>query len=616
MQLRTALLFLLAFVSSLNCASFCAASNTEESSERVRRLRALLDSVDQAKDDFKPFDKTLVDATRSRLKLSRSILESRINFSSPETAEGWKKYLRWDELTEILESKQSSARKTAVLLIDVIKRLKMNYAGLEQVEFVQFRKDLTDLKNATIYANRKNFENDFKVRIKALKKYLELEIKSPTISNANSIGRVVGVFDDAGLVPDLVKEIRREYGRPNIVFSVSEDLVNELAYQQPVRNSQPVNEIILGTQQSGNATTKGFMQVDFKPSWNQANLILNLEGITQTSTVGTRGVPVFGQISFHSRGHTRVHTESRLFFGDTGLQASPTAAQCQTNSTLVGICSPNLIKDIVRREIHKNTPEANYIASRRAEIKLQNEVDSQVNEIVYKTNQQYRDKVIAPLVRTDTVPRSYRVASTEKSLLFEACQAGVYQLGAFSKPQNNLNEPVTVHIHESLIANYLETMLASEKIDYQQIEKLNLPKDPNNKDLGEWEIALYPIQPVRVEFRDGITFFIKLAQMKVDRTTVKRPMTISAKYKVDANQGFNLVRDGKINLEFDGKAIKTLAQSTLKANFEESLEESLPQKIDLSNIKLPANVQLQGKPSIKTLSAKDGWLSLGMVLLQ
>jgi hypothetical protein len=291
----------------------------------VARVSDLPAAAAQAQDQFKPVSDEQLAAGKTALLAAHAKLDK---YLSGANGAAWKKYLLWDKLAEQLKSDAPD--------VDVLKAVYQQYVADKQgLEMPVFANVGTAVDNFThlVAARRAETKDTFIEQIKGLIDELQQYAATPSEELAYALGNRLGWLDNARQSGVLVRAIRQRYTRPNFQARLSSRLV-AAGIQQPVDETAPVRDTILGTAISGTGRTVGKLGVRLIPNPNQAELETVLSGTVSTRTVGYNG-----PATIHASGVTDVVGRKRIVFDEKGLASYPATATAKTRTRINGVAA-------------------------------------------------------------------------------------------------------------------------------------------------------------------------------------------------------------------------------------------------------------------------------------
>jgi hypothetical protein len=431
--------------------------------------------------DFAPITPEQFAAIRGEM---RSRAEALMRFLGTDTplARGWKKFLKWDQLTPHLAGDFQVTNRSLGELDEVLQRLHSNTPGLELPPFVNLAKAATHYRSLVTWAVprfREDPRSDYERLLTAIGQELMRQIERPTTETAWKIGRILGVVEVLGSAPDFVQTIRRRFAQPNIQGFVSANVIKRMP-NRPVNQVRPVNDCILGTTILGTACTLGNVQYELVPSGNSVKLAVHLTGHAHSETNGFHH-----PVQIRSNGETFFTGHKLLTFTDEGFVGDPAQVSANTHTHINSISKTggnfgrHLVEKVAWRRALEQQPQAEAISSQHTETRVANEFNDFVRRDLGDLRRRYEEKIRNPLIRRAVSPEMLRMSSQPDGVKVQTVFAARNQLGAYGPPPKP--EPgadLVLQIHESAVNNYMPLALASAKISQQSVE--NPPKLEGN----------------------------------------------------------------------------------------------------------------------------------------
>lgn len=511
-------------------------------------------AIEAARGEVRPLTDQDLSKARQDVIAAMQSLNGQLAAGGTEHKSGWKSYLRWDELS--VEMDQDRPNPTVLRAIH--ERLRRNHQGLELSAFVNLRDAIYEYANLLAFTARGDFPAYYQTVLNELAKTWEAYQASPSYDTAHRVGRIVGLLDASHQAPQLVTQVRANFAHPNVVAWVSEDFANA-ALRRSVDDVTPVSEMILGTHQTGTAHTQGWVEFQFEPNSESAQLLATLTGETVTQNVGRRPIGR-KSILIHSTGYTSVNASKRIKLTKDGVYAYPARACCRTKTQIHCIQSPPLISGLVASQVYSKKPEAEQIASGRAASRIQRRFNDQVDDAVRNNQVGKRIQLRSVLKRLDCRPEGTQSTTSSEHLEYRVWQFGPLQLGAASRPPSRLaDHDFGLTLHESSVNNFLESVLGGKNMTRDRL--INLVNRRSNdaatelkSKLGEedWSILFPTTKPVIFEMRDGaIVFTLTGSRFTRDGQPIPDAMKISATYRpTRTDQGWVFRREGEISVEY------------------------------------------------------------------
>ena len=173
--------------------------------------------------------------------------------------------------------------------------------------------------------------------------------------------------------------------------AVSSSLLNQLLHV-PINDQSQVGDVILGTYVSGDAQTFARGSVQLLPSRDFAALDFYLDGITESTTTGHRGI-----FEIHNQGRTEFTARKRIAFDALGMRLYATEAQAVAVAGEPSITTPlsgfagRLVSRVAYEIVQANRDAANAEASTVAARRVSQKLDQTLNEGI----QRWRRTIVA-----------------------------------------------------------------------------------------------------------------------------------------------------------------------------------------------------------------------------
>ena len=173
----------------------------------------------------------------------------------------------------------------------------------------------------------------------------------------------------------------------NLVYvQVSRRLLADYV-ERTVDRDTIVSDSILDTSITGTAHTQGKTDLVLDPDPNQAAAFLRFSGTIQSNTVGYNGPAIL-----HSSSQTSFLAQKQLTLDSSGLHLQATVAKASTSSSTNGIeiSLPGLRgrigERVAWRRVNETRGQADAIAARHVEARIEAAVDQQINSALSKVH--------------------------------------------------------------------------------------------------------------------------------------------------------------------------------------------------------------------------------------
>ncbi len=331
-------------------------------------------------------------------------------------------------LPQLQAQLRQSAGPDLKQLGEILARFDSGHDGLELRWFLDVRRALHNYL-ATAYAvGNKAIRGEYEKTLDKLAKGLDAYAVKPTTDEALRISEEVRWLEAAHQVPDLLADIHERLVHPNIVCQVS-PAVLAAAAAGPVDDCRCVHDCILGTDIQATAHTTGETSVELPADPNFGVMDTLFFGTTCSTSVGYNG-----PVTIFSTSTTDLAARKRLWFDPaSGLAAHEAASRADT-SICIGDIQSNKGRRIVERMAWKRAgqqqSQAEGVASRHAEARLNEQMDQQAAESIERANRDYVNKIRSPLSERELFPGRLQASTTPEAILLVGVQASGGKLAA------------------------------------------------------------------------------------------------------------------------------------------------------------------------------------------
>lgn len=220
-------------------------------------------------------------------------------------------------------------------------------------------------------------------------------------------------------VAEIVSKTRSCFKKPNFYLEIDEPTLASFA-GRPIDEEFVVCEKIRGAQASGVGRLTGDMTVKLRENNDKAEICLALSAAVATRTVGaSRGVRV------DSDNFGRVCAEKTVFWGETGLETSPSVARGTMKTRVNGVDSDRLMPLgglVVQSKVAKEVPKTEQESAARMSARVAAQLDEEANRQIAEFNKRWSR------TRNVASPENRAVrgveSRTEKERLFFSCLVG------------------------------------------------------------------------------------------------------------------------------------------------------------------------------------------------
>ncbi len=605
-----------------NVPSAPASSPAEDDSRSTEpeprpTLDQLMKACRKARDQFRPITQSVLQEARAHLAESVDRLDDRLK-ADKDHGNGWREYLQFDQLVELVERPGTLDPDQ---LDHFYSRLVAGHFGLELQCFVQLRRSLARYITLARAARYAELEQYYTSLLDTLEPQLAAPERVLSTEGLLLVADTVAQLEEIGQAETLIRLIRRYFSEANFHLVFSARLIGT-ALDRPIDERLPVYDVILGTELYGTAHTTGRMTSELVPRTDRAEIRTVLK-----VKVASRATGYNGPIRAFTVGTTEISTWKSLFLTPEGVFSAPAVSQAETESTIEGLCAVRggrLAERIAWRRAAAQKQQADWIASRHAEQRMNRQLDDEFRGPLERLNRAYDERIRESLRLRGAWPERMRVWSTGRQVVAEGFQAGVVGMGAAEPPPESPAEAdLVVSIHESLVncsaADVLAGMLVDENRLLEAVKQLlgEVPERLRGEE-GQppWRIALARTRPVIVAFRgDQISFTFRGRQYRRGRETYAG-MDITVRYKIE-HDGTSLIARRVGSVEAfppgfqPGQSQRLSArQQVLRTSLEGRLTKLFAEKLTLQPMELPPRWPTPGVLVPIGWRADRGWMML------
>lgn len=573
----------------------------------------LVDLINKVQSQLDPEKFPSIEAARARVDAAVKRLEGFLSTSNEHGA-NWLAFLKWDSFKKELEKPTPSFEA----LIQIEKNFRQNYQGLEMSQFADVRNELVGYIKALRYGVNKPFTiTIMKDRLNKMAAHVQAPEMTINSESLRDIGETLEYLYEANQSPELVQNIKNRFSHSNVRVLVSSEFVSR-KLTRPVNESNPVNEVILGTQIYGQSHVNGVVTPTLLPNTSQATVRLNMAGEFCSDNIGYNR-----SVKLYSQGSGTVAACETLMLTNDGLVSLQDTGSDANLFTQINNIEANLktIQKIATKQAAKKKPEADAIAEGRLVNRVRNQFHEQLQSQISEANVRLRNPQIPAVSRLGlTMP-------TRSSWSSDNYLALMWKLGTYTQLTAPSSCPlvvspvgVSVQLHQSAIPNLIDPILAGRVLkntetgqlvsQFGELSKGIVKEDPNEE---PWSITMNAFHPIEIDFDNGlVTFRIRTTRLDKGDQALPHSATIEATYQiVVADNAIQLNRQGDVRVEFSernqrGSRAVTL-RGFLRRKFEEVFKAELLDKPFRPFDKLPQ--ELAGL-QLTSITMDDGWIQL------
>jgi len=577
--------------------------------------------IDQARGHFRDTTREDVTAARAEALDKMEDLKTILN-AAEDHGKAWRDYLLWDRLTTQLNNETGVDRAE---LEAILRRFDAGYPGLELPAIRRLRVALKRYYRHVLGVNDPRLRDEFARRLEQLEHLVGLLSTSDQGKVLQKISCQLAWAKQHEQVPAMVKAIRDLAPETNAGLAVSRDLLARVT-RESIDRAEPLTDCILGTTVYGTSFLAGSMVVVPAPGDGVIRLETRLRGEVDAVGRGYHG-PVRASVV----GAAPVHATGGILFGPLGFRREPARGHVFVRGRPTAIwtiygnpLADALVTRVARRRAAKTQQLANYIASRHAEQRLEQQFDEELETRLSALQHAYLKNFRKPLLRHDMFPRVFRAKSHENGAKVDLLLAADAQTGApHPPPASRHHAALSAHIHETALNNLADKLLGGRTVSDARLAKslrqlFGAQSDGTvHEQEDDFQIVLASERPLTFTMDDSV-LTVKIRADLFMTTTNKYPaMTVTVRYKVHLAGGdVQAQRVGEIDVlppDFEENAKRRLsARETAARRFiTRTLESELKQTYHLQGLSLPDEFGRFGALALTELIVDDGWLKLG-----
>ena len=580
---------------------------------RVVQAPSLSDAALAADASFVPAPKEEAVQRKAALESALAKLEKHL---TGDNGQRWREYLRLDSLHEQLQAETPDINTLAT----VERQFTADHAGLEMPIFADVGTAL-DRYISIVVARRDELKDQYVAQLQGLAKELKQYADDPSEDVAVQIGAKLGWLQRVRQAGGLVRAVRRRFSRPNLYVQASAGLV-AAGIEQPVDDTSPVRDHILGTDITGTGHTVGHVSVELVPSENSAVIDILLSGQTKTETVGHNG-----PATIYSDGSVAISGSKRVVLDNAGFKSYPARGRAVARTRTRGIGARHrIVRRIASRRLAQQKAQAERIGSDHAGVRVRRRVEDQAGDQLSEAHSGYIDNIRNPLLRRREFPELLQFRTTKDALFVTGLHAGRMRLGAPSEPPTiDGDYDLVVRVHESMVNNMAAALLSGATLEEEEVQQKviewrgELPEQLESEpDRDPWAITFAASQPISVKFDDGGIEITMRGQRYTSGERDFRAMNITARYKAEIkDNGALLVRQGDLVVLppnfVPGKSRLSSQQISWQTTLERRFGKVFEPEIESEGLELPGSWKKAGRLDLKILQSEAGWLALAWV---
>jgi hypothetical protein len=548
----------------------------------------------------------------TRLPLELSVQQVRDGLVATGDVKGWNTFLMLDEVLE--QAKSGTAASRAILSQRLMSRLQWHSLGRKQSQWL---KHASIEQLVTVIRPWAHTVVDYAALMNQLEQQEANAIDLAAVDIASAVQTLR--FANSPAAVKVSDEINTHYRNANVRFAITERFIERMIPAiEPTR--MPVNTRMMGARVSGVSRIDSKLDVDLKPANDRWLLNLKANGRVKTDSVGRQGV-----VSVRTAASAKFDAASQIEVTKQGLYVGSADAKVNSSTRLRGVETAydgwplvgTLVRSIAEERYRDMAPQANRIANREAQTRIESEMDMRIENRVDEAAVTLSEMVLGPLGRLQLDPCVTDMQTTEQRLLARYRVAGDWQLGAFTpRPRALSDSLMSVQLHQSALNNTLEQLIPSDQaIGIRDLIRksvgtfgnadVEIPEDIP----ADVTVQFARTRPITVEIEDGMLWLtLRVLRLRRDEGIDLTQFIVRVGYRPEID-GMNarLVRDG--HLRISGPRMAMRERLPVRAIFNKVF--ATTREIPLTVPRLIENPAADGLV-VSQLELRDGWLAIAI----
>ncbi|MDR1924828.1 MAG: hypothetical protein LBQ66_10680 [Planctomycetaceae bacterium] len=598
-----------------------------------------------------PVSPTTASLTRSKSRLLAecdSLIDVLDKDPIQQSAEFWRTTLKIDELKSTL-SKSELPDINAIQ--DIWNAFNQDKTGIRWEVFNGVRNELRRYVTIHSLVNSDKKYNDELAKVcDHLINVMNEHIKTSTPESGVVLNELLVWFNDIGLFDSrgttIVNEIRKKISIPNFKFAISDKFM-AIGFKRDIARELDVDETIQGTKIIGSGTMVGTSSSFIVPQSKGAAIDIVVDAEMETETTGYHS-----PVTLETRTTGTLTGRKRILLASNKISAQPATSNADLKADIhnVRVNAGRIVTCIAKQQVESQREDSLDEAKLRAAARLNEQIDSTVDQEIFDANFQYQEGFRKPLRKIGLLPYDFELSSSavkvkdsdhktaQGHINGKALVGTVFQSGS-TKPAPAIENKydIFVQLHQSFPNNIAAFAFAGKNFDESksdltdQLGNLDSLKQILERKEGQDPIAVTFANkvPIAITFDEDLIRVVVRVNSFLQKETRYPGLDITLVYKVKTETQNNenkketeLSNDNSPNvvLELVGKpdamprgkdntsareqAIRTIVLRRL---------ESVPNRVELK----PFGLQWKGwkkggelKPTFA--KSKDGWLTIGL----
>ena len=568
--------------------------------------------AEEATAELTPIEEEKLTTAKEQLVAAVDSFDRYIERGGEAKAQGWKSFLLFDDLAAELEEESPDTDR----VVRTWGLLSGDTPGLSYREFTQLREALRN------YLEVAEYFADEEVELANLPAQLKAFRKEASEENKAKLGLTLAWLDQTKQAEDLVAGIRRHYAKPNLFVEVSESLAT-YGFAEKVDQTDPISNYSNGNSTSGSGHTVADVTASLSPNGSRGQITLHMVGDinSKTRTNNSQGV------SFNTKGITTIDATKEVFFTERGLTSENANARCVTDNTNYNLQATSAqVENIARQRIAESERSTEYRAARRAEQKVESDLNSRIGKQIRDANDRMERDFFGPIARRGVEVPYNQYHSTSDTLYQRMILAAPEHLAASNDPPEiKADGDVLARAHASWVNNYADISLRGSLMTDVSLAKAledwrgEVPEDLQvTEDSEPWDITFASRRPIWLECsKDEVRITLRGQRFTARDRVMEESMHISATYKVQRGGGkISLAREGDVEVTFPDQGDRLPARMIATRNFWRTKFSALfAEEFKELDLNLRGAWETAGPLKLTALGVHpDGWVGLAWTM--
>jgi len=446
---------------------------------------------------------------------------------------------------------------------------------------------------------------------------LERFEREPSAVDADLIARATNDMRSLPLFGGLAltREIDLHYRSANVRLTARQEFLDRLL-PEPVVETGPVNEMILGRRVRGTRTVTRATGVRLSPDPESVHLVLEVRGAIDSRTLTSAG-----PVEVQSRASSTFQVQKAVRLSATGLEVGDAQAAAENRSRRDSLSTSfdavpimrSVVRSIARSQHADSVPEANREVLNRITERARKQVEAESTPRLATLEASVRERLWGPLVSLGLEPTPLGLETSEEAVSIRLRLAGANQIAAHTpRPSPPAEALLAMQAHESSINNAIAGLgIGGQRLSLAELGeriagRLGLTLEEAMAD--DVFVTFAASEPARIQAADGLVR-IQLAIECLDsprRTWHDIVAKVAYRPVVEGMQVF-LEREGPVQLSGAGQ--RGRLELALRAIFSAVFPKERP--IAILPDRIVENRRMDGLRAVQA-EADDGWLAIAI----